>query len=91
MCDYRTTTRHGRGGGAVGGKPSAMDAHHWLLGGNHRGERDTPLEGYAPGTLARRDFVTLKEGAKLTDDIINEVGRRIATSALMLRSSIQPS
>ena len=29
-----------------------------------------PLEGYAPGALTRRNFATLKEGAKLTGDII---------------------
>ena len=28
--------------------------------------RTHPLEGYAPGSLTRCDFATLKEGAKLT-------------------------
>ena len=45
------------------------------------GNRARILEGYAPGTLSRRDFATLKEGKKLTGDIVNEVGRRIANSA----------
>ena len=45
------------------------------------GNRAHPLEGYTPVTLIRRDFATLKEGEKLTGDIISEVGHRIANSA----------
>ena len=48
--------------------------------------RAHPLEGYDPGTLTTRDFATLKEGVKLTGDIINEVGCRIANNALTLIS-----
>jgi hypothetical protein len=40
-----------------------------------------PLEGYAPGTLTRKDFSLLAEGGKLSGDIINEVGRRITAHA----------
>ena len=43
--------------------------------------RTHPLEGYAPGNLTRRNFATLEESVKLTGEIINEVGRRIANSA----------
>ena len=49
--------------------------------GANGNNKDAALEFYEQGTMRRHDYATLKEGGELTGDIINEVGRHIATSA----------